>query len=1307
MPELKDVTYDDMDIVMQADKQAEIFQRFISLAEKIRPQLRADGANFNLWSKSMINAWTTYFMGDADYFHQTGVDGNVKRNLVARLFIEHSVNSGIYESITSRISVYDARKIFQALKDRFNRPSWSSVIYHAGIIFRNSSDRSDTIGDYAMTITEAVQNLENQVGQIDSEMLTTLAIYFAVPSMHQIITPAINTLMATNPNLKVRPDDLLNMIRQISTASPSFDHSTEIARLNAVSKFGRREPLNASTSSSSRKPTYGNTKASSSNRPSGSRAPNPRSPCHYCGEIGHWSPTCPIKAKAFEIRFKGRQQSANVASMGVVPLLEDNEALLDSGAMHSVVGNLSLFTSLSTADMMLSVASSESFQVDGIGTIKLHTPYGLLQLNNVLYCRNIPGVLLSLGHLLNEGFSISFLDNYFTVSSRFLNFSTIKRNNCWFIPLSPSTKTTVDTSPSSILSVMKSIDSAMNNDSLLWHRRIAHLSLRHLRRMQKSSIVNGIPNVPFHDIKLCHDCSISKSQHRPVKTTSRRSIKQPGDLIVADLMGPYELSLNHKKYVLMIQDAFSRVVVAIALSDKSESKSHLINWMKQFMNVTSHKIKTVRTDNGTEFKNSILNDFLIQNGIVHEYSMPYEHHQNGRIERTNRTISEMARTSLIAAKLPSFLWPWAFRHAVWVFNRYLHADSTLTPFEVLGKKRPSLELLRVFGAKSYIYNHKFKKDFSPRATIGYHLGVSEDSKGWLFWVPTRKDIIKSASVSFDESTFYDGKVISNHISSIQARDLFDSSMVTELNRQDESIDNALNNTGLHLSIPSNYGEAMTSVNKTDWISAIDEEIGSMMMEKVFTPFHLRDALREVPHESILGTKWVFTKKPDRFKARLVARGFRQIQGINYDETFAPTPTFNSLRLLFSTAFLNRWRVRTFDVKVAFLHSIIDKPVYVWPPIGMNIPKNKVLKLNKALYGTKQASRCWWLHLKNILQKIGFTNNKEDPSTYTFNRNGDQAILWVHVDDGALTASSDKLMDSLIQQLNSHLKVKWDDNVNSLVGISIKETKNGFKFWQPDLIDKLVNMIPSKIIAKTPLPSNCQLESNYSLGEMDKPYLRRIGILLYIAQGSRPDIAFAVNYLARFSLHMDKSHWAALEHLIAYLRGTRNMGIMIDKSNSSLEMKCYVDANWGGEGNRSTHGYIIFHGKNPIGWQSKRQITIASSTAQAEYMALSFAAKEMLWLYNLFFDILKNPIPTLYSDNRTAVGISTESMNRKQTRHLIRDFNTINEFIAVRKLKLEWISTNDQLADILTKSLGSIKHGLSESFLRFWKLSRKL
>ncbi|MBW0510631.1 hypothetical protein O181_050346, partial [Austropuccinia psidii MF-1] len=478
---------------------------------------------------------------------------------------------------------------------------------------------------------------------------------------------------------------------------------------------------------------------------------------------------------------------------------------------------------------------------NAIGTIELHTSYGLLRLNNVLYCRNIPGVILSLGHLLKENFSVFFSNNLFTISNSNIKFNTIRKDDRWFIPFHlPFKNDTYIRSFSSNISAVASLNDSLDTDSMLWHRRIGHLSIRQLKNMQKSNAVLNIPHTPFRDIKLCHDCSVAKSQHRPVKAASRDLVNNPGDLIVADLMGPYELSLNNKKYILMIQDAFSRVVVAIPLSDKTEAKSYFMNWIKQFLNVTNHRIRTIRTDNGTEFKNTLFNDFLVQNGIAREYSMPYEHHQNGRIERTNRTISEMARTSLLAARLPSFLWPWAFRHSVWIYNRSLHADNVKTPFEILGKKRPDMFLLRVFGAKSFLYNHKFKKDFSPRALIGYHIGISEDSKGWLFWVPGKKEIIKSASVTFDEFTFYANNKDVRQIGSIQS--------------------------GLQISIPSTYKEAIISANKTDWIQAINEEIDSMRTESVFTPVTLNSALKEVPHESILGTRWIFTKKPERFKA---------------------------------------------------------------------------------------------------------------------------------------------------------------------------------------------------------------------------------------------------------------------------------------------------------------------------------------------------------------------------------------------------------------------------------------------------------
>ncbi|MBW0538227.1 hypothetical protein O181_077942 [Austropuccinia psidii MF-1] len=299
---------------------------------------------------------------------------------------------------------------------------------------------------------------------------------------------------------------------------------------------------------------------------------------------------------------------------------------------------------------------------------------------------------------------------------------------------------------------------------------------------------------------------------------------------------------------------------------------------------------------------------------------------------------------------------------------------------------------------------------------------------------------------------------------------------------------------------------------------------------------------------------------------------------------------------------------------------------------MNISKFKVLALKKALYGMKQVAWCWWLHLKEVLSLISFRSNNKDPSTYTLIKGADVSILWIHVDNRAITESSKELMERITHEINKKLQLKWDEKISSLVGISIEKVLQGYNFSQTDLIDKLSGLNPSNVTSKSPLPTDCKLESSPAL-IMDKPYLERIGMLLYIAQASRPDIAYAINYLVRFSMNTNTSHWEALEHLIAYIRGTR---------------------------------------MSPISWQSKQQSMVASSTAQAEYMALSFAARECIWMSNLFQSILRDMIPTMLSDNKTAVGISTSLMNRKQTRHLIQEFNLINKYISCRKIRLEWL-----------------------------------
>ncbi|MBW0558793.1 hypothetical protein O181_098508 [Austropuccinia psidii MF-1] len=229
---------------------------------------------------------------------------------------------------------------------------------------------------------------------------------------------------------------------------------------------------------------------------------------------------------------------------------------------------------------------------------------------------------------------------------------------------------------------------------------------------------------------------------------------------------------------------------------------------------------------------------------------------------------------------------------------------------------------------------------------------------------------------------------------------------------------------------------------------------------------------------------------------------------------------------------------------------------------------------------------------------------------------------------------------------------------------------------------------SHLTANQPLP-DIKLESS-PVSQIDRHYLSAIGMMLYLAQATRPNIMYAVNYLARFAMNAQHDHWKALKHLVDYINTTKHQALKIWVDNTRKEMEVYVDANWGGEGSRSQHGFCIILFGTMVAWSSKRQSCIASSTCQAEYMALSFAAKEALWLASNLEDVIGHQCPVLLLDNKAAIQIANNSSSNKKSRHIQREFHVINELVVNRKVTINWIATTEQMADIFTKAQGKLK-----------------
>jgi hypothetical protein len=333
-------------------------------------------------------------------------------------------------------------------------------------------------------------------------------------------------------------------------------------------------------------------------------------------------------------------------------------------------------------------------------------------------------------------------------------------------------------------------------------------------------------------------------------------------------------------------------------------------------------------DNAGELTSKKFNQFLATKDIHHEMAVPYEHHQNGAVERTNRLLLGMARTSLIHAKLPQSLWMLALKHSAFIFNRVVHAGAVKTPYEICIGKAPSLNMIRVFGCRAYLHDTKFVSWASPMI----HFGILDDSHGWLLWTPGGKQVQRGASVIFHEDDFPskegDVKLMDVVLNSIQISGLGDFSQLREFDLQDALILSISFVLSFASDATETYSQAVASDHSSEWLEACNVKVGMMNQLEVWFEVPRMDA------NEVLNCRWVFAVKRSQegkilqFKAHIVAQGFQQVHGVNVGKTFAPTPTFLLLCFLLAMASRLAWPVASFDVRSAFLHSNIDHNVYI-------------------------------------------------------------------------------------------------------------------------------------------------------------------------------------------------------------------------------------------------------------------------------------------------------------------------------------------------------------------------------------------
>lgn len=512
-------------------------------------------------------------------------------------------------------------------------------------------------------------------------------------------------------------------------------------------------------------------------------------------------------------------------------------------------------------------------------------------------------------------------------------------------------------------------------------------------------------------------------------------------------------------------------------------------------------------------------------------------------------------------------------------------------------------------------------------------------------------------------------------------------------------------------IPQSYKEARESPESAEWAAAEREEIASMLENEVWgEPVDLP------PGATVVSSKWVYdikykgTGEVERLKARFVGRGCSQIEGKDYhaDNIHAPTVRTETVKVVTHVGARNGWYFRLLDVKCAYLAAPVKERVYIRQPQGYEDPRNPtgVLLLKKAIYGLKQSARAWYGRLSEVLIAQGFEINAVDPSLFQ-RRRGDTVILvQVYVDDLGVVSNSEQEIDAFQEAMESEFRMKDLGETTYYLGVHFDHDKDNRtvhlhqNLYIQHTLDRF--QMQGAKTAATPLEEGhtLTLEEPWKPGEEEEmrgvPYAELLGCLNYLSTCTRPDISYAVSLLSRYSREgkHHRKHWDAAKRVLRYLKGTPRVGITLG-GTAPVELRAYSDASLGDDlsDRRSTLAYCTTLGSGPISWKSTRSKPVATSTAESEYYAASAGGKEVVYLRQLLASLgYTQTGPTPFScDNQAAIAIAKNPEHHSRTKHIDICYHWIRDAVKRGVLQLQYLPSEENPADLLTKALGRKQH----------------